>query len=658
MEGLVYRSARQSDADPTEYVLSDETVDRYGEVIQADGWDLGNFRKNPIALFNHNSNAVIGRWDKVRVEGKRLLGHLVLAMAGTSQVVDDVRRLWDQKMLKAVSVGFRPIKQEKLTEDADEFWGPFRYLKQELVECSIVAIPANPNALQIARSFALPADIGKQLFGKLAKEELQPGPAVRGKLAGHLPTSGRPNAAAAGKKTMKLSQKIADGQRRVNSLKDQLSALSSKDDPSDDETALMDELPNQIDEADAELQRNMRIESALGVRTIEHDPNEGQQQRQQQAGNDGEQHQRPFAVPKKKIEPVDLLVRSAAMLAMSFGRRESLQSVFQSAYGNDEATGIILRAATAPALTTTVGWAAELVETVNAGFLDRLLADSIYGPLSARGARFTFGRAGAIKIPARSNTPRLAGAWVGEAQPKPVKQAAFTSITLALYKLAVISVFSEEIAEHSTPAIEQIIRQAMSDDTSAAIDGFLIDNVAGSAVRPAGLLNGLTTLTPSADTNKTNAMIADIKALRQAIINANGGRDVVLIMNSAQSTGIDLATTPNGLLFSSAAEGAGRFGVALIVSNTVPAGTVIAVDAADFASATGDVPRYSISDQATIHMEDTTPLPIGTVGTPTVVAAPTRSLWQTDSIGVRMTWPISWAMRRAGMVAFMSAVTW
>jgi HK97 family phage major capsid protein len=369
--------------------------------------------------------------------------------------------------------------------------------------------------------------------------------------------------------------------------------------------------------------------------------------------------QRPFAVPKKKLEPIDFLVRSVSAIAMTASRRESLQQVFSSTYGTDEATALVLRAATAPALTTTTGWAAELVETVNAAFMDRLLKDSIYGPLSAKGSRFTFGRAGYIKIPSRTATSKLAGAWVGEAAAKPVKQASFTSVTLNPYKLAVISLFSEELGEHSTPAIEAIIRQAMSDDTSEALDGFLIDNVVGSATRPAGLLYNLSTLTPSAATDKTAAMIADVKALRQSIITAGGGRSIVLLMNSEQAMGIDLATTTNGLLFGSVSEGARRFGIDVIVSNTVPADTVIAVNAEDFASATGDVPRYSISDQATVHMEDTSPLPIATGAQGSgVLATPTRSLWQTDTIGVRMTWPVCWAMRRTGMVAFTSGVTW
>ena len=49
-----------------------------------------------------------------------------------------------------------------------------------------------------------------------------------------------------------------------------------------------------------------------------------------------------------------------------------------------------------------------------------------------------------------------------------------------------------------------------------------------------------------------------------------------------------------------------------IVSATVPAAKVIAVDAADFATALGDAPRFAVSTDATLHEEDTTPLALGT----------------------------------------------
>jgi len=96
----------------------------------------------------------------------------------------------------------------------------------------------------------------------------------------------------------------------------------------------------------------------------------------------------------------------------------------------------------------------------------------------------------------------------------------------------------------------------------------------------------------------------------------------------------------------------------IIDSGTVPLGTVIAQDAADFVSVTGDGPRFEISDQATLHMEDTTPADIATVGTPPVAAAPAKSMFQTDSLALRLILPINWTIRRPGTVAWVAGVTW
>src|SRR5580765_6545468 len=112
-----------------EFVLSDETPDRMDDVIMADAWDLASFQKNPIALFNHNSNAPIGKWANVRVVDKQLRGHLELAPAGTSDRIDEIRKLIDAGILRAVSVGFRP-KESKPRPEAD--FGMF-FTKAELV---------------------------------------------------------------------------------------------------------------------------------------------------------------------------------------------------------------------------------------------------------------------------------------------------------------------------------------------------------------------------------------------------------------------------------------------------------------------------------------------------------------------------------------------
>jgi hypothetical protein len=98
-------------------------------------------------------------------------------------------------------------------------------------------------------------------------------------------------------------------------------------------------------------------------------------------------------------------------------------------------------------------------------------------------------------------------------------------------------------------------------------------------------------------------------------------------------------------------------GYPVIQSSTVTAGMLILLDAADFVTVTGDDPRFDVSDQAVLHMENTTPLAIVADASPDVVAAPVRSLWQTDTIGIRMILPMNWAMRRAAL-AWTSGVTW
>jgi hypothetical protein len=84
---------------------------------------------------------------------------------------------------------------------------------------------------------------------------------------------------------------------------------------------------------------------------------------------------------------------------------------------------------------------------------------------------------------------------------------------------------------------------------------------------------------------------------------------------------------------------------------------MVLMDAADFVSITGDTMRFEISDQATLHMEDTTPLDLVT-GSPGTAASPQRSLFQTDSLALRMILPMNWGIRRTAMLAVDSGVTW
>jgi hypothetical protein len=374
---------------------------------------------------------------------------------------------------------------------------------------------------------------------------------------------------------------------------------------------------------------------------------------------------RPFNVATKKVSPLDLLCRAGALMAVAQSQRKPVTDITRMVYGEDEATKAVvewqMKAASAPAMTNVVGWAQELVQQIVVDFMATLYPKSIYPRFSSLGLSLSFGRNGKIIIPTRSRTPTIAGSFVGEGLPIPVRQGAFTSQTLLPKKMAVITTWTREIDEHSIPAIEGLLRDAIQTDTAIALDSVLIDSNAATTIRPAGILNGVSGLTPTAGGGFT-ALVGDIKQLTNALLTGTLGniRNPVWLMNPAQVNSIGLVAAPGAGVFPFREEiGTGRLGGwPVIDSGTVPLGTVIVVDAADFVSVTGDGPRFEISDQATLHMEDTSPTDISTAGTPAVVAYPAKSMFQTDSLALRLIMPINWTLRRTGVVAWVAGVTW
>jgi HK97 family phage prohead protease len=640
------RSAAAPGGEPDEFVLSDASIDRMGDVLEQN-WQFDKL--STVALFNHDRDKIIGSWKDVEVRNGRLTGRLVWTNSNEWQGVRYLRDLVREGHLRACSVGFQPIESEPL-DKANPSKGR-RFKKSMLLECSLVSVPANPNALAMTKE--LPRDLIDELFCKPATEELGRSPAAHGK-------SATPKHPSSGQRNMSetLSARIQTERGNVNLLRDRLAEIVSQEEPSADDVKRGDELPDEIEAALARISSLERQERALAT-TVQAKP-----VTEVKTGEIIVPERRPFALPKKKSpEPEEFIYRALTCWSISNGpERQPLERALRERYGNDEATGVVLRAAVNPAQTGVAGWASELVQTSNVGFLDRLIPNFIYPTLSGRGSKYTFGpTAGHIKIPTRTTSQTLAGNWVAEAAPKPVKRLSFSSITLEPYKLAVISTFSEEMAMYSTPAIEGIIRQAMSDDTGIALDSYLIDAVAASAgVRPAGLLNGVTPITATAAGTATEKMIADFKLLLGALTAAGSdGSNIVVLVNPAQALSMNFAMTTTGDFLFGGTEGAGqRFGVSIIPSATVAAGRVIAIDADEFATATGYTPRFAVSNEATLHEEDTTPLAIGTTGSPATVAAPARSLFQTDSIAIRLSLHVSWAMRRTGMVQTIASVGW
>jgi len=660
--GIIHKT-HTGEINGSEYVLSDETPDRMGDVIESAGWDLREFKKNPIALFGHRSDFPIGRWRNVGVnkETKQLRGHLELAPKGASPRIDEIRALVEAGILRAVSVGFKAVDHVPI--NPKDPWSGSRYSKQELVECSLVAVPANPNALSVARSLKISDDIMSRVFARTGKGHAAKPVITHGKTANTTPV-GKPN------KMSPLGQRITDAQGRITALRAALTEhLGTVDDANvtDEQVTTTTEFNNKIAQEERTLAMLMDSEKNIAAATAaEHAKAVPESSARSNGGTGIVSVSRPFAMPQKKIDHLDILMRGCVVQMFSHCRKTDIESTrawlaqANPAYGEDVTRAYIdwtTKAASALAMTSVAGWAAELVQIVYSAFMESLFPKSVYPRLAAKGLNLTFGRAGKINIPTRNLTPTIAGSFVGEGAPIPVRQGAFSSQTLTPKKLAVITTWTREMDEHSLPAIEGLLRQAIQDDTAIAIDSVLLDSNAATAVRPAGLLNGVTPTTPTAG-GGFNALVGDIKNLTGALLTATRGnvRAPCFIMNPQQVMTAGLTPAPSSGVFPFDTSGGMLNGWPIIDSGTVPLGTVIAMDAADFVG-TGDNPRFEVSDQATLHFEDTTPLDIVS-GSPGTAASPVKSLWQTDSIGLRLVLPMNWLNRRAGTVAVVNNVTW
>jgi len=140
-----------------DFIASNETLDRYDEIILADGWRLDNYRRNPVFQNAHQYGDVVFTLGKAILTEVRSGGTISATPYLFQRIefavdVNPMARiacgLYKSKFLNAVSVGFIPLRWET---PADPKKAGYRrkYLEQELLEVSAVGIPANPQALQL-----------------------------------------------------------------------------------------------------------------------------------------------------------------------------------------------------------------------------------------------------------------------------------------------------------------------------------------------------------------------------------------------------------------------------------------------------------------------------------------------------------------------------
>lgn len=136
-------------------VISTGALDRDNDTIAPKGWDLKDYKKNPVVLWTHDYwSPPIAKTRKVWIENDQLKAIAEFTAEDVYPFGYMIYRMCREKFLNAASVGFRP-KEYKVRTDEDEHGYGWDFLKQILLEYSIVPVPSNPEALIEARSMGI-----------------------------------------------------------------------------------------------------------------------------------------------------------------------------------------------------------------------------------------------------------------------------------------------------------------------------------------------------------------------------------------------------------------------------------------------------------------------------------------------------------------------
>lgn len=152
-QGEIEKDVKLGDRD-IGLIISTESPDRDHDIITADGWQLKNYRKNPIVLYAHDYHGLpVARAKKIMTGEGQLRVIDEFAPADVNPMAETVFQLIKRGFLNAASVGFMPIKWS-----FNETRVGYDFEETELLEHSIVPVPAHPEALVEARSAGI--DLG------------------------------------------------------------------------------------------------------------------------------------------------------------------------------------------------------------------------------------------------------------------------------------------------------------------------------------------------------------------------------------------------------------------------------------------------------------------------------------------------------------------
>jgi len=128
--------------------ISTPAIDRDHDRIVPGGVKIDNYMRNPVVQWGHNYRdpwATIGKTNSLEIADNGIVADFDLRPAANENDPQNiVQLLWDGNWIRTASVGFMPT----VAEENDV--GGRDYTEWEILEWSLVPVPANQEALRLA----------------------------------------------------------------------------------------------------------------------------------------------------------------------------------------------------------------------------------------------------------------------------------------------------------------------------------------------------------------------------------------------------------------------------------------------------------------------------------------------------------------------------
>jgi len=604
--------------------------DRMGDIIEPLGVTFTN--PLPLLLF-HDTKQPVGwaTFKKATKDGVDFQASLP-TIDEPGKLRDRVEEAWlsvKEGLIRGVSIGFRAIEEAFNKET-----GGFRFLKTEVMELSLVTVPANASAtihsikaLDLAASGPhLPGVTGA--FPIVRAEKAAPRMAEHQSIADQIVAFENTRAARAGR--MNEIQTKAAGRTKDEAEREEF-------DTTEREIASIDR-----ELVDLRKMEQVNLTKATPITTSTHNAITASELR---GGS-------PYQSVTVKANVPKGIPFARMVMALAAGGGDSYKTLQIAKQWKDSTPEVEqmcehmwrTKAAVAVGTTTDSTWAGPLVVTQPLNdFLELLRPMTLLGRIPGlKHVPFN------ISIPTQTTGGTYA--WVGQNKPKPVTKADYLAATLAFNKVAGIIVLSEELVTLSTPSAENLVRQEMLDGMSAFLDQQFCDPaVAVSAgVNPASITNGAATIASSGVTGA--AAKTDLASRVGVFVAANYSLgQSVWLMNEANAFGIGLSVNGVGapLFPGFTGQGGGMLmGVPVIISNNVGARIILAHTPSILFADEGGI-RIDVSREASVQMDSA---PTDTVDATTVYL----SLWQRNLIGLKAERIITWKVARSTAVTYIT----